>query len=139
MTRTETGTVLLRLIDEYRDRDWGSPERNNLWPDLSRRIRLALHTKNESELAAVERELHWFMTPVFVLAQRMTRIIERRKDKVWKSPVDQETWKNFVARSNAAISRKDQREIRDLGRKMTEFLRRRNEHVLAEQLEHALG
>jgi endonuclease YncB( thermonuclease family) len=137
MTRDEVGRSLLKVIDEHRDRDWGSPEKNHKWPELERRIRIAVHSKNEQEMDTLYRELRWFTSPTFVLAERMRRIIEQHESRTWPKASDNDTWKNLAGRAKVALARKDAPEISQISIKIVQFFRARNEHALAERLEKA--
>lgn len=135
--KKETERQLLRFAAELKQRDWGDPERNTFASQLANKITLAVHQGDSRPLEELQRDVVWFRSPVFTLGERINILMRGQKDRVWKTDRDNRLWQGLVVRAEIAYRKRDQSELKELGRKISGFLRRNNEHKLAQPLDDA--
>jgi hypothetical protein len=138
MKREDTTRTLLNTISIFTNRDWGSSEKNSEATELTRRIERAVTMRDDTEMEKLVAEIQYFMSATFVLFKRMERLVKRHGQKVWQTSQDNETWGGLIERTSVIIKRKDSAELVEIAPRIIAFLRRRNEHVIAQSLEDAL-
>ena len=138
MKREDTVRTLLNTISIFTNRDWGSSEKNNEATELTRRIQKAVTMRDDTEMEKLVAEIQYFMSATFVLFKRMEGLVKRHGQRVWQTPQDNGTWGGLIERTSVIIKRKDSAELVEIAPRIIAFLRRRNEHVLAQSLEDAL-
>lgn len=138
MKHEDTTRTLLNSILIFKSRDWGSPEKNNEATELTRRIQRAVTMRDDTEMEKLVTEIQYFMSATFVLFKRMERLVKRHGQRVWQTPQENEIWSGLIERTSVIIKRKDSAELVEIAPRIVAFLRRRNEHVLAQNLEDAL-
>lgn len=139
MKREETLQALLNSIPMLTNRDWGSPEKNNRATELAQFIRSAINQSSNAEMERLVLEIKYFMSPTFVLSERMKRLIERHGQRAWRTPQDNTTWSGLMERTSIIVGRRDEKELLEIVQRVIAFLRQRNEHVLAQNIEGAVN
>lgn len=137
MKHEDTIRTLLNSIPIFTSRDWGYPEKNNKAAELAHSIKRAVNLRNDAEMKKLVAEIEYFMSPTFVLFKRMERLIERQGQRTWHTVQDNATWSGLIERTLIIIQRRDNAELVEIASRIITFLRRRNEHVLAQSLEEA--
>ena len=138
MNREDTVRTLLNAISIFTNRDWGSSEKNNAATELTRHIQKAVNLRDEIEMEKLVKEIQHFMSATFLLFRRMERLVEWHGQKEWRTPEDTKIWRNLVERTSTIVRRRDGTELVEIAPRIIAFLRKRNEHVLAQNLEDAL-
>jgi hypothetical protein len=137
MKRDDTIQILLNSISIFTNRDWGYPEKNNRAAELAHSIQKAVNLCNDVEMEKLVVEIQSFMSPSFVLFKRMESLIKRQEQRAWRTAQDNATWSGLIERASIIIQRRDNAELVEIAPRIITFLRRRNEHVLAQSLEEA--
>ena len=137
MKREDTVRTLLNSIPIFTNRNWGYPEKNNRATELAHSIKKAVNLRNDAEMEKLVVEINHFMSPTFVLFERMKRLTERQGQRTWRTMQDNATWGDLMDRTLVIIRRRDNAELTEIALRIIRFLRRRNEHVLAQNLEEA--
>ena len=138
MTKNDGSRSLLNSLPIFKNRDWGSPEKNSAAAELARRIENMANQGNQAEMQKLVAEVEHFMSPAFVLFKRTATLTERHRSRTWRTTTDNVAWKVLMDRTSTILQHKDTKELTEITPNIVAFLRRRNEHVLAQGLEDAL-
>ena len=138
MTKNEGAHALLNSLPIFKNRDWGSAEKNSAAVELARRIEKVAIQGSQAEMQKLIAEVEHFMSPAFVLFKRTRSLTERHGSRTWRTTSDNATWKVLMDRASTILQHKDAKELTEITPNIIAFLQRRNEHVLAQGLEDAL-
>lgn len=138
MKQKEFGQILLNSLSLLDHRRWESLEKNNKAAELSQQIRTAINTGNTAELEKLTAEVKYFMSPTFTLFERVKRLTQVETDRSWTKESDTVAWKALLSRATTVIHRNDTEELKQITERIIAFLKSRNGHVLAQNLEDAL-
>lgn len=136
MGPTDSAQTLLNLIPMFTSRDWGSPEKNSRAVELARSIREAVHLRDDAKVAKLVQEVQFFMAPTFVFFKRLERLAGQ--EYKWRTTQDDTTWSGMMDRTRTIVERNDKVEVVEIAPRIIAFLRKRNGHVLAQNIQEAL-
>lgn len=139
MDTKEIRRALLNSLPYLDHRNWESPEKNNLATGISKRIRVAVETKDTAELERLIVEIKHFTAPSFTLHERIRGLTLKEIGRKWATEADSATWNTLIARATIIIRRNDTEELKQIAERLITFLRARNGHILARSLEDALN
>jgi hypothetical protein len=138
MTADDTRRALMNSIATIAGRRWESPEKNNRAAELARKVPEAVNRQDQAEIEKLVKEMQQFVSPTFTLFARLERLAKEQATKEWPKREDGVVWKSYIERAALVVSRRDGDEVILLAQRIVGFLRQRNGHVLASNIEEAV-
>ncbi len=138
MTSADTRRALLNSLSSIDHRNWDSPEKNNRVANLVQRIKTAINSGDQNEIAKLVEEMQHFISPHFTLFERMGKLVREQANKSWAKTEDRSAWKNLIDRTRIVVARHDKDEIGILARQVVLFLQARNGHNISRPIEEAM-